>query len=41
MENLGDHLVQTHSIAMRAKTKTVRFIRALHNLERKPNLVWK
>jgi fructose-1,6-bisphosphatase II len=38
---LGDNIVETHSIVMRAKTKTVRFIRALHNLEHKPNLVWK
>lgn len=38
---LGDNLVETHSIVMRAKTKTVRFVRALHDLEYKPNLVWK
>jgi fructose-1,6-bisphosphatase II len=38
---LGDNLVETHSIVMRAKTKTIRFIRALHNLEHKPNLVWR
>jgi fructose-1,6-bisphosphatase II len=38
---LGDDTVETHSIVMRAKTKTVRFIRALHNLEHKPNLAWK
>lgn len=37
---LGDDTAETHSIVMRAKTKTVRFIRALHNLEHKPNLVW-
>ncbi|MGO0063070.1 class II fructose-bisphosphatase [Brevibacillus fluminis] len=38
---LGDDTVETHSLVMRAKTKTVRFIRALHNLENKPNLTWK
>lgn len=38
---LGDDTAETHSIVMRAKTKTLRFIRALHNLEYKPNLVWK
>ncbi|MGC5328216.1 class II fructose-bisphosphatase [Brevibacillus sp. SYSU BS000544] len=38
---LGDDIAETHSIVMRAKTKTLRFIRALHNLEHKPNLVWK
>jgi len=37
---LGNDVVETHSIVMRAKTKTIRFIRALHNLEHKPNLVW-
>ncbi len=38
---LGDNMVETHSLVMRSKTKTIRFIRALHNLEHKPNLVWK
>lgn len=38
---LGNDTVETHSLVMRAKTKTVRFIRALHNLEHKPNLNWK
>lgn len=38
---LGDDMVETHSIVMRAQTKTIRFIRALHNLTHKPNLVWK
>ncbi len=37
---LGGNMVETHSIVMRAKTKTIRFIRALHDLEHKPNLVW-
>ncbi|MGD8192080.1 class II fructose-bisphosphatase [Brevibacillus ginsengisoli] len=37
---LGDDTAETYSIVMRAKTKTLRFIRALHNLEHKPNLVW-
>ncbi|NGQ96947.1 class II fructose-bisphosphatase [Brevibacillus sp. SYP-B805] len=37
---LGDNLAETHSIVMRAKTKTIRFIRTLHNLDYKPNLVW-
>lgn len=38
---LGDDMVETHSIVMRAQTKTIRFIRALHNLTHKPNFVWK
>lgn len=38
---LGNDIVETHSLVMRAKTKTVRFVRALHNLEHKPNLTWK
>lgn len=37
---LGENQAETHSIVMRAKTKTIRFIRALHDLEHKPNLVW-
>jgi len=37
---LGENTAETHSIVMRAKTKTIRFIRALHDLEHKPNLVW-
>ncbi|MBO8163374.1 MAG: class II fructose-bisphosphatase [Brevibacillus sp.] len=36
---LGDSLAETHSLVMRAKTKTIRFIRALHNLDHKPNFV--
>lgn len=35
---LGDDMVETHSIVMRAQTKTIRFIRALHNTEHKPHL---
>ncbi|MFP3387420.1 class II fructose-bisphosphatase [Brevibacillus sp. SIMBA_040] len=38
---LGDDMVETHSIVMRAQTKTIRFVRALHNVEHKPNLLWK
>ncbi|MBW5469417.1 class II fructose-bisphosphatase [Brevibacillus formosus] len=38
---LGDDMVETHSIVMRAKTKTIRFVRAVHNTEHKPNLLWK
>ncbi|KGA97137.1 fructose 1,6-bisphosphatase [Alkalihalobacillus alcalophilus ATCC 27647 = CGMCC 1.3604] len=33
---LGDHLVETHSIVMRAKTKTLRFISSVHHLDHKP-----
>ncbi|WP_413376634.1 class II fructose-bisphosphatase [Alkalihalobacillus sp. 1P02AB] len=33
---LGDHLVETHSIVMRAKTKTLRFINSVHHLDHKP-----
>ncbi|UII55415.1 class II fructose-bisphosphatase [Cytobacillus spongiae] len=36
---LGGDLVETHSIVMRSKTKTVRFITAHHHLEHKPHLV--
>lgn len=32
----GHHTVRTHSIALRGKTGTVRFIEARHHLERKP-----
>lgn len=35
---LGDDMVETHSIVMRAQTKTIRFVRALHNTEHKPHL---
>lgn len=38
---LGNDIVETHSLVMRAKTKTIRFIRALHNLEHKPNFMWR
>ncbi|MED1645750.1 class II fructose-bisphosphatase [Brevibacillus agri] len=38
---LGDDMVETHSIVIRAQTKTIRFVRALHNIEHKPNLAWK
>jgi fructose-1,6-bisphosphatase II len=38
---LGDDMVETDSIVMRAQTKTIRFVRALHNVEHKPNLLWK
>ncbi|GAJ97618.1 LOW QUALITY PROTEIN: fructose-1,6-bisphosphatase, GlpX type [Geomicrobium sp. JCM 19055] len=34
---LGGGLVETDSIVMRAKTKTVRYIKTVHNLEHKPN----
>ncbi|WP_340701525.1 class II fructose-bisphosphatase [Brevibacillus borstelensis] len=36
---LGDDLVETDSIVMRAKTKTIRFVRALHNLTQKQYLI--
>lgn len=36
---LGGDLVETHSIVMRCKTKTVRFIKAHHHLDYKPHLV--
>ena len=35
---LGGDLVETDSIVMRAKTKTVRFIKAQHHLDHKPDL---
>lgn len=35
---LGGDVAETHSIVMRGKTKTVRFIRALHHMENKPHL---
>lgn len=36
---LGGDLVETDSIVMRAKTRTVRYIKAHHHLENKPHLV--
>ena len=33
---LGNNLVETDSIVMRAKTKTIRFIKTVHHLEHKP-----
>jgi fructose-1,6-bisphosphatase II len=33
----GQHTARTHSIALRGKTGTVRFIEAVHRLERKPS----
>lgn len=36
---LGGDLVETDSIVMRAKTKTVRYIKAHHHLSKKPHLV--
>ncbi|MDZ5472127.1 class II fructose-bisphosphatase [Bacillus sp. 31A1R] len=36
---LGGDLVETHSIVMRSKTKTVRYITAHHHLELKPHLL--
>ncbi|USG66812.1 class II fructose-bisphosphatase [Brevibacillus ruminantium] len=38
---LGDDMVETDSIVMRAKTKTIRFVRALHNLSQKQYLIGK
>ncbi|WP_416828521.1 class II fructose-bisphosphatase [Ectobacillus polymachus] len=35
---LGGDLAETYSIVMRAKTRTVRFIRAHHHLDHKPHL---
>lgn len=35
---LGDNIVETDSIVMRAKTKTIRFIKTIHHLEHKPYL---
>jgi fructose-1,6-bisphosphatase II len=36
VQYLGNHRAETHSIVMRAKTKTVRFIRTIHYLPNKP-----
>ncbi|GLB59702.1 fructose-1,6-bisphosphatase [Cytobacillus sp. NCCP-133] len=36
---LGGDLIETHSIVMRSKTKTVPYITAHHHLEHKPHLV--
>ncbi len=36
---LGGDLVETDSIVMRAKTRTVRYIKAHHHLENKPHLI--
>ena len=37
---LGGDLVETDSIVMRSKTKTVRFIKAHHHLDHKPHLIF-
>lgn len=37
---LGGDLVETDSIVMRSKTKTVRYIKAHHHLDHKPHLVF-
>lgn len=37
---LGGDLVETDSIVMRSKTKTVRFVKAHHHLSHKPHLVF-
>jgi len=36
---MGEDRAETHSIVMRAKTKTIRFIRTIHSLPHKPYLV--
>ncbi|MGZ4031232.1 MAG: fructose-bisphosphatase class II, partial [Tumebacillaceae bacterium] len=36
---LGQDIATTHSIVMRAKTGTVRFVEARHRLDKKPHLV--
>ncbi|MBL0385403.1 class II fructose-bisphosphatase [Tumebacillus sp. ITR2] len=36
---LGNSITTTHSVVMRAKTGTVRFVEARHNLDQKPHLV--
>lgn len=38
---LGNDRAETHSVVMRAKTKTVRFVQAIHSLRHKPHLVMK
>ncbi|QDX91291.1 class II fructose-bisphosphatase [Brevibacterium sp. JNUCC-42] len=38
---LSNNIAKTHSLVMRAKTRTVRFVEARHSLDHKPNLVWK
>jgi fructose-1,6-bisphosphatase II len=38
---LGNDRAETHSVVMRAKTKTVRFVQAIHSLSHKPHLVMK
>ncbi len=36
---MGGDLAETHSIVMRAKTKTIRFIRTIHSIPNKPHLI--
>ena len=36
---VGNDQAETHSIVMRARTKTVRWVKALHNIQNKPHLV--
>ncbi|OAJ72332.1 fructose 1,6-bisphosphatase [Brevibacillus sp. SKDU10] len=38
---LSNNIAKTHSLVMRAKTRTIRFVEARHSLDHKPNLVWK
>ncbi|RYD04182.1 hypothetical protein N752_15165 [Desulforamulus aquiferis] len=36
---VGNDRAETHSIVMRARTKTVRWIKALHSIPNKPHLI--
>jgi fructose-1,6-bisphosphatase II len=38
---IGNDRAETYSVVMRAKTKTIRFVQAIHSLRHKPNLVMK
>ncbi|WP_018086564.1 class II fructose-bisphosphatase [Desulfurispora thermophila] len=37
---VGGEMAETHSLVMRAKTSTIRYIKAVHRLTRKPHLVF-
>lgn len=37
---LGGDMAETHSLVMRAKTGTIRYIKAIHRINRKPHLVF-
>ena len=37
---IKNDIATTHSVVMRSKTKTIRYVEASHNLSIKPIIVW-